>query len=132
MANAEVTLVTGGSTGIGRAICEMLLAQGRSVVNLDYAAPDWSHARLVSYRADLTQPEATEAAATRIAAEHGVTAFVNNAGATRPGTIDTATLADLDYVVNLQLRAGLILIQAALPALRATPRKTGKLSASHE
>jgi len=63
MANAEVTLVTGGSTGIGRAICEMLLAQGRSVVNLDYAAPDWSHARLVSYRADLTQPEATEAAA---------------------------------------------------------------------
>lgn len=119
MANAEVTLVTGGSTGIGRAICEMLLAQGRSVVNLDYASPDWSHARLVSYRADLTQPDATHDAAARIAAEHAVTAFVNNAGATRPGTIDTATLADLDYVVNLQLRAGLILIQAALPALRA-------------
>ena len=119
MARTESTLVTGGSSGIGRAICEMLLAQGASVVNLDYAAPDWSHPRLVSYRADLTQQQATQQAAEKICAEHAISAFVNNAGATRPGTIDTQTLADLDHIVSLQLRAGLMLIQAALPDLRA-------------
>ena len=119
MARAEATLVTGGTSGIGRAICEMLLAQGTTVVNLDHATPGWSHPKLVSYRADLTQQDATERAAAQICAEHAITAFVNNAGATRPGTVDTVKIADLDYVVNLQLRAGLILIQAALPSLRA-------------
>jgi NAD(P)-dependent dehydrogenase (short-subunit alcohol dehydrogenase family) len=119
MSAQEVTLVTGGSAGIGRAICEALLAQGGIVVNLDYAAPDWNHPKLVSYQADLTQEVQTRERAREITSKYAVTAIVNNAGATRPGTIDTQTLADLDYVVALHFRASMILIQAALPALRA-------------
>ncbi len=119
MSPQDATLVTGGSAGIGRAICEALLAQGRTVVNLDYARPDWSHPKLVSYQADLTQEAATRERAAEITAAHRVTALVNNAGATRPGTIETQTLADFDYVVALHFRASMLLIQAALPALRA-------------
>lgn len=122
MSQQEVTLVTGGSTGIGRAICEALIGQGRSVVNLDYKQPDWSHEKLVSFQADLTRQDEAQAAAREITARYAVTALVNNAGATRPGTIDTATMADLDYVVDLHLKASIILIQAALPAMRASRR----------
>lgn len=119
MERHEASLVTGGSTGIGRAICEMLLAQGRHVVNLDRAEPDWRHPKLTTFRVDLAQADATRECAREVTSTYAVTALANNAGATCPGTIDTVTLDDLDHLVNLHLRASLILIQAALPALRA-------------
>jgi 3-oxoacyl-[acyl-carrier protein] reductase len=119
MSKQEATLVTGASTGIGRAIAEALLAQGRTVVNVDYKLPDWSHPRLVSFRADLAREADTRERGAQVAGEFDITALVNNAGATRPGTIDTQTVDDLEYVMALTLRATMLLTQAVLPSLRA-------------
>ncbi len=115
-----VTVITGASNGIGRAIAEAVLSQGHAVVNLDYVLPTWSHPQLTSYQGDLTDEDSTRERAAEIAAKHNVTALVNNAGATRPGTIDTATTAQLDDVVGLHLRAPMLLVQAFLPTLRAS------------
>lgn len=111
-------LVTGASAGIGAAIAQALLQAGHTVVNIDYRLPDNAPAGLVSFQADLTDLAATEAVAREVNAQYAIVGLVNNAGATRPGTADTASITDLDYVVNLHLRTALILIQAALPAMR--------------
>lgn len=120
--NPEVTVVTGASAGIGQAIAQALIAQGRTVVNIDREAPAWSSPLLVSLRADLTDAQATREAAQAVNRDYRVTALVNNAGATRPGTIDTATLDDLHLVTGLHLQAAMLLTQAFLPALRACGR----------
>lgn len=119
MTHPPATLVTGASTGIGRAIADQLLAQGRHVVNVDYRLPDWSHPRLHSFQADLTQEAATQSVGAQVMREFAITALVNNAGATRPGTADTQSAADLAYVTALTLQATLLLTQACLPSLRA-------------
>lgn len=119
MSKPTAYLVTGGSAGIGAAIIRMLLDAGHKVVNIDYRLPEHPPAGLVSYQADLTDEARTKEVAAEVTAAYDIVGLVNNAGATRPGTADTATLADLDYVVNLHLRTALILVQAALPAMRA-------------
>ncbi|MYN14789.1 SDR family oxidoreductase [Pusillimonas sp. TS35] len=116
--NPQAYLVTGASAGIGAAIACALLQAGHRVVNIDYRLPDAPPDGLVSFQADLTNEAQTKAIAAQVCNEYAIIGLVNNAGATRPGTADTATLADLDYVVSLHLRCALILIQAALPAMR--------------
>ena len=118
MTKPTAYLVTGGSAGIGAAIIRMLLDAGHKVVNIDYKLPENPPAGLVSYQADLTDEARTQEVAREVTSAYNIVGLVNNAGATRPGTADTATLADLDYVVNLHLRTALILVQAALPAMR--------------
>ncbi|HSV79393.1 MAG TPA: SDR family oxidoreductase [Ramlibacter sp.] len=119
MKKQNTCVVTGASSGIGKGIALALLERGRQVVNLDARMPDWEHPLLISHEVDLSQEQAVADAAARVAGMFEVTALVNNAGTTRPGTADTQTAADLDYVAGLHLRAPMLLMQAFLPSLRA-------------
>ncbi|HZW72009.1 MAG TPA: SDR family NAD(P)-dependent oxidoreductase, partial [Caldimonas sp.] len=51
--DARVAVVTGGSAGIGRAICEQLLADGLVVVSLARRACPIEHPKLHSVEVDL-------------------------------------------------------------------------------
>ena len=112
-------LVTGGSTGIGVAICKALLAQGYEVVALSRREAGLSSPRLRSVRVDLADPQATRAAAEEIAARERVTTIVHNAGATLEKPLEDVTLADLQQLAQLHLAAPVALVQASLPAMRA-------------
>ncbi|MFN7086128.1 MAG: SDR family oxidoreductase [Burkholderiales bacterium] len=114
----EVAVVTGASSGIGEAIARRLLDQGRTVVTLQRKPPRLGHGRLLHHAVDLVDADATKAVAREVAAKYAVRYLVNNAGANRPGRLEAATTEDLDYVMALNVRAALILIQAFTPGMR--------------
>jgi NAD(P)-dependent dehydrogenase (short-subunit alcohol dehydrogenase family) len=116
---SRVAAVTGGSAGIGRAICERLLAEGYTVVSLARRRCDIAHPRLASIEVDLTDRAATSEAVAEVAARHAPTTVVHNAGVIRAARLPEVDLADLDALVELHLASAIQLVQAALPAMRA-------------
>ena len=114
-----VAVVTGASSGIGEAIARRLLNEGRTVIALQRRAPRIRHERLLFHEADLSDASAARQAGAEIAAKHAVHYLVNNAGANRPGSLEQATVEDLDYAFALNVRAAMILIQTFTPGMRA-------------
>lgn len=115
----KVAIVTGGSTGIGAAICHHMLAAGYEVVSIARSAPDWKHASLSSIEVDLLDGEATRKAARSVAARLPVTHVVHNAGAIRPNPLAEVTEQDLQALAQLHLGAALHCVQAALPGMQS-------------
>jgi 3-oxoacyl-[acyl-carrier protein] reductase len=113
-----ITVVTGGSAGIGQAICRQLLEAGESVVSLDRDPARLDHPNLRSIQVDLSDVGATQELARELAEKYQVTRTVNNAGANRLALAEDVKLEDLDYVVSLHLKTPLILMQAFLPAMK--------------
>ena len=114
----KVAAVTGGSAGIGLAICEQLLGDGYEVVSLARRPCPIAHPKLHSLEVDLLDRAATGDAVRELAQRYGPTTLVHNAGVIRPALIADVELADLDALVELHLGCAIQLVQAALPAMK--------------
>lgn len=114
----KVAAVTGGSAGIGKVICEQLLAQGYEVVSLARRRSEIDHPRLHSIEVDLSDRAATGEAVREMVARHEVTTLVHNAGVIRPALLPEVQLSDLDALVDLHLGCAIQMLQAALPQMR--------------
>jgi NAD(P)-dependent dehydrogenase (short-subunit alcohol dehydrogenase family) len=123
--NDKVAVVTGGSAGIGKAICADLLGQGYEVVSLARRRCAIDHPRLHSVAVDLSDRAATAQAARELVRRFDVTTVVHNAGVIRPALLAEVKLEDLDALVELHLGCAIQLVQAALPAMRA--RRFGRV-----
>ena len=118
-AQRRVVAVTGGSAGIGLAVCEQLLGEGCDVVSLALEPCPLDHGRLHSVVVDLADRAATATAAADLACRHAPTTLVHNAGVIRPALVADVKLDDLDALVEVHLASAVQLLQAMLPAMRA-------------
>jgi 3-oxoacyl-[acyl-carrier protein] reductase len=117
--NSDVTIVTGGSSGIGAAICSHLKREGRNVVNVDKLAPkDAPGGGYTFFQADLSQPAEARAAAVHIAEQYSIAALVNNAGVSIPGELEQITDEAFWYTMNLHLQAAIAFAQAVVPGMK--------------
>ncbi len=123
----KVIIVTGATAGIGRAIAERCVAEGARVLvhGLDRPQGEALVARLgpaaALHLADLADPASAEAVvAAALAAFGRIDGLVNNAAVVVRNNLRTTSAAHFDAVMAVNVRAPLLLIQAALPALVRT------------
>ena len=119
MSMTKIAAVTGGSAGIGKAICQDLLERGYEVVSLARRSSDVEHPKMHSIEVDLMDRAATAEAVQALVRRFEVTTVVHNAGVIRSALLADVKLDDLDALVDLHLGCAIQLVQAALPAMRA-------------
>lgn len=112
-----ITLVTGASRGIGAAIAADLTAKGHLVIGLSRTKPAAFKGEFVA--ADLADAAATRQALADITRRHAVTRLVNNAGVALVSDVSATSGEDYDLLMNVNVRAPFLAIQAVLPAMRA-------------
>ena len=77
---SDIAVVTGGSAGIGKVICEHLLANGHEVVSLARRPSDIVNSRMHSVCVDLTDRAATAEAISEMSRRFQITTVIHNAG----------------------------------------------------
>ena len=124
-----VALVTGAAGGIGSALAERLVRDGSNIALVDRNAeglhdlanrlrvrrPDRVVTAIV---ADLSEPDAPADVVAEALAQHGrLSLVVNNAGVALAGRFEQVSIADVDWLLAINLRSVLAVTSAALPSL---------------
>ncbi len=106
----RVAIVTGGTRGIGRAICERLRDERGCTVIANYAGNDDAAKKFTddtgipAVKFDVGDYESVQAACKSVEEDHGaVDIVVNNAGITRDGTLLKMSYEDWDSVMRTNL-----------------------------
>jgi 3-oxoacyl-[acyl-carrier protein] reductase len=122
-------LVTGASRGIGAAIALALAEKGADVAityerSADRAAEVVRAVEAKGRRAVAIQADSADAAAVKHSVEAaaeslgGLDILVNNAGIARGGPVAEMSLADIDAILDVNVRSVVLASQAAIPHLK--------------
>jgi len=120
----RIAIVTGGTRGIGEAICIALKEQGSKVIanygGNDVAAAAFSERTgIPTYKWDVGDHQAALDGCAQVEAEHGpIDIVVNNAGITRDGVLQKMSFDDWNEVMRVNLGGCFNMAKACFPGMR--------------
>ncbi len=128
--------MTGGSRGIGRAICRRFGREGASVAVNFTTSEEKAKAvvddivaaggRAMAIRADIASKPAVEAMAAQAVKQLGpIDILINNAGVLRTGSTLKLTDDDLDEMIDVNLKGMIYAVQSIAPGM--IERRFGKI-----
>ncbi len=126
----ETILITGGGSGIGRALAEALHALGNTVIiagRRQQALDEVTSANpgMESFLLDIEDQDAIPVFAEQVKARFpNLNVLINNAGVMRAENLLAPDLADSEATIRTNLLGPIWLTAALLPHLRAQPRAT--------
>ena len=110
----KTALVTGASSGMGKATADLLANKGVRVFTAERSASEHEH-----ISADFADPEAPGAVIDHIKSAAGtLDILINNAGVMREGSADGMPLDDWHLQIQVNLTAPFLLTRYALPLMR--------------
>ncbi len=127
-----IVLITGVSTGLGKAFAEALLQAGHTVIGtvrtadavakFELLAPGRAHARVL----DVTDAQKIVETVTEIEASIGpIYALINNAGYGHEGTLEESPIEQLRQQFEVNVFGAVAMIKAVLPFMRQ--RRSGRI-----
>jgi NAD(P)-dependent dehydrogenase (short-subunit alcohol dehydrogenase family) len=123
--DGKVALVTGATSGLGRAMVERFRQEGAEVwftgrrAGLGEALANATGAHFLVADAGI-EADATRTVETILAAAGRLDVVVNNAGGGAPtGNISDTDLSEFDHMIAVHVRGALAHIRAVIPAMRA-------------
>lgn len=127
----RTVVVTGASTGIGRASVAALIAEGFSVYATVRRLEDADELReqfgdsVVPLLMDLLDEDSVRAAGAEVCASGPLFGLVNNAGAALPGPLEYLPIDNFRRQLEINLTGQLLVTQVMLPALRRSAEQAG-------
>ncbi|RXG26816.1 SDR family NAD(P)-dependent oxidoreductase [Leeuwenhoekiella palythoae] len=123
----KTALVTGGASGIGRAIAETFAKNGARVVILDFNETQAKEV-VEAFKAeglelqyiicDVSKAEEIQQIVDDIASQNKIDILVNNAGVAHVGNIENTTEADLDRIYSINIKGVYNCVKAVIKHMK--------------
>ena len=115
----KVTVITGGGSGIGEAICKKFTANGANVIIIDTNEIEGERvaqeANAYYLNCDISDPKSVQETFKKIESNHGFTEIlINNAGIAHIGKITETSPEDFDKIMNVNVRGSYLCIKASI------------------
>jgi len=124
----KVAIITGGGSGIGKAICKVFAQQGSTVCIVDFDETTGKTTQdeiqadgglATFYKCDVSNQQQVAAVVKNIITDHKqINILINNAGVAQVGNVENTSEADMDRLYSINIKGVYNWMQSIIPILK--------------